>query len=245
MQHTARRKGQFPFVRFSFLRQSVEGTVWCCNVLQHVALCCIWNATPHHLVQGNHHIVLQSTTLCCVVLNCAAVCCGAWQCVAVCCSVLQFATVCGSVMQLKIYFVFFFQANLRKATAALCCSALQCVAICCSGLALFYCWNSFLFSFLRQLAKGNHRVVPAKSQILGNGHLSVLQCIGVCCGAMLRNGHQGRTRVSNTHTHMSKQTHTHIYTYIHNIDTPTHMHLNIYIYIRTYVYTYIYIYVYI
>jgi len=64
-----------------------RAVVWCCSVLQCVAVCCS---------------VLQCVAVCCSVLQCAVL--RIWmshgvQCVAVCCSVLRCVAVCCSVLQ--------------------------------------------------------------------------------------------------------------------------------------------------
>ena len=106
----------FWWSQFNTAYEWVMSHIWCCTVLQCVAVCCS-------------------------VLQYAAVCCTVLQYVAVCCSVLQrLAACCTRHNENKHFWVGghnpipHMNESCRTYDAALCCSVLQCAALCCTVL---------------------------------------------------------------------------------------------------------------
>jgi len=69
--------------------------IWCCSVLQCVAMCCrvlqcvaVYFSALYYVALCS---MLQHVAACCSVLQCIAVCCSVWQCFAVCGSALSSA----------------------------------------------------------------------------------------------------------------------------------------------------------
>ena len=134
-----------PHDRSHALCPGLQG-LFCCSVLQYVALCCtvlhcvalcctVLHCVEHHHATDLMHFVLASRVFfCCSVLYCGfVVCCSVLQCAAVCCSVLQ----CVFVSKIDL--------TSKKFTCCVCYSLLQCVAVCCTPVSS---WHTDLISIL-------------------------------------------------------------------------------------------------
>jgi len=151
-------------------RHMIVEMMWCCSVLQCVAVCCS---------------VLQCVAVGCifalredmsvevydggndVVLRCVAVCCSVLQCGAVCCSVLQ-----------CVVYSFLGRAQVSRqmiVEMTWCCSVLQCVAVWCSVLQRVAVCRIFA------LREG------MSVEAYDSGNDAVLQCVAcvaVCCSVL-------------------------------------------------------------
>jgi len=176
----------------SKLRLRTEG-VWCCSMLQYVAVCCsvlqcvavqvgcnYW-CELQIVAQDGRDVVLQCVAVCCSMLQCVVVCCSVLQCRLAasigmssklrprtegvwCCSTLQYVAVCCSTLQY----------------AAVRCSALQYVAVCCSVLQCVAVQiGCNYWCELKIMAQDGRYVVLQCVAV----RCSVLQCVAVCCSA--------------------------------------------------------------